>query len=219
MRTYRLSNNRISWDENLIRSELSTIIDDLGLDYFPSRKEIRDYFGNQKLTNALDDFGGSAYWAQYFHLPIKMSDTFLGNTYELLAVDNIKENTGLIAEKMTSRFPYDILVDRSVKVDVKVSRPQHKCVGDHMGWTFNLEKKNQTCDIYIAYCIDDDSDIIKRLIIPSTVLSARSQFGVGEESKWDIYKNDWGIIIQFADFFKGYKEQPRELGFVQSRYN
>jgi len=101
MRTYRLSNNRISWDENLIRSELSTIIDDLGLDYFPSRKEIRDYFGNQKLTNALDD----------------------------------------------------------------------------------------------------------------------SQFGVGEESKWDIYKNDWGIIIQFADFFKGYKEQPRELGFVQSRYN
>src|SRR5699024_12772503 len=59
-------------------------------------------------------------------------------------------------EKMTTKHPYDLLVNENVKVDIKVGRVHY-----HFGskaHTFRLAKKYSTCDIYICFALDKDSN-------------------------------------------------------------
>ena len=65
-------------------------------------------------------------------------------------------------------YPYDILVNRNVKVDVKASRLFNN-YGNSKYYTFNLEKKDQTCDIFVFYCINQNDEIERTFVIPSAV--------------------------------------------------
>lgn len=106
----------------------------------------------------------------------------------------------------SSRHPYDLLTDNSVKIDVKVSKEfTNNC--NSKAFTFNLEKKNPTCDIFLLYCLNDDETCRKVLIIPSCSTLGKTQIGVGENSKWNRYENRWEIIKQYSEFFGKYKYQ------------
>ena len=70
-------------------------------------------------------------------------------------------------------------------------------------YTFNLEKKNPTCDIYICYCLNEIDEITKVYIVPSKVMYGKKQLSVGEvSSMYDIYKNNWEILKIYDDFYK-----------------
>lgn len=137
-------------------------------------------------------------------LPLKYSDTTFGNKYEIKAISDIYENIGLNSVQTSSRHPYDLLTDSSVKIDVKASKEfTNNC--NSKAFTFNLEKKNPTCDIFLLYCLNDDETYRKVLIIPSCSIIGKTQIGVGENSKWNRYENRWEIIKQYSEFFRKYK--------------
>lgn len=137
-------------------------------------------------------------------LPIKYSETSFGNRFEIKCISDIFENTGLHSVQTSSRHPYDLLVNNSVKVDVKVSKEfTNNC--HTKSFTFNLEKREPTCDIFTLYCLEDDESVRKALIIPACSLLGQTQIGVGDKSKWDFYINRWDFIQQYSEFFDNYK--------------
>lgn len=198
------------WNDKLITEAVFEVVKVLGIDYFPTSSEMDEAYGSRGLSSAIRKRGGVRRWAIKTGLPIKKSCTTLGNRFENYAIREIEENTKLIAEYTTARYPYDILVDRSVKIDVKVSKLYHNTEHGYF-CTFNLEKKKQTCDLYIFYCLTKEGKIYKRLIIPSVVLSGNSQIGIGQQSKWDVFLDRWNIISEYANFFSKYKKRPQPL--------
>lgn len=55
--------------------------------------------------------------------------------------------------RMAQNFPYDLLVDDCVKIDVKASNLYRGPNGDF--YTFNLEKPYATCGIYILFALPE----------------------------------------------------------------
>ena len=209
---------RISWTPQKIEDAIREVIDHKGIDYFPSHSEIVEYYGNRALAVAISKHGGTRFWASKMGIDVKECESKFGNDAEIIAMDEIEANTGLIAEYTNARYPYDLLVDKSVKVDVKASKLYRK--GQHnFACTFNLEKKKQTCDIFILYCYDSDYSIYKRLIIPAVTLSGQTQIGVSQQSKWNIYVDRWDIISDLALFWSKYKSKPERLKNVSRSLN
>lgn len=189
----------IRWNDELIIKYLNEVVSKMNIDYFPTHKEIEDFYGNEGLTNKISE-KGTDYWAKKLNLPLKDSETKLGLIYEKKAIKDIYDNTGLNSELMIPRFPYDLLTNKKVKVDVKAS---HCYVRKGVVYfTFNLEKKCPTCDIFILYCLEDDETIIKTIIFPANLVVGKSQIGVGMNSKWDLYRDKWDYIVKFNDFYK-----------------
>lgn len=97
-----------------------------------------------------------------------------------------------------------MIVNNSVKVDVKVSKEFiNNC--NSKAFSFNLEKREPTCDIFILYCLNDDETYRKVLIVPSCSLLGQTQIGVGDKSKWDFYMNRWDFIKKYSDLFDNFK--------------
>lgn len=205
------------WNDDLIIHDIMTIVNDMNIKHFPTHTEMKKYYGDQRLIAAVSKYGGTQYWANKLGIPIKECESSFGNTYELQAIEDIEKQTGLSSEITKPRYPYDLLTDRSVKIDVKAAVPSQR-TDFKRAWSFNLEKKQQTCDIYIFYCVDNNV-VEKIAIIPSVTLSGSSQLGIGNMSKWDIYINRWDIISRYADFFDKDKGKPNPLLYVPDRYS
>ena len=60
-------------------------------------------------------------------------------------IKEILEKLGYQVQKMTTKHPYDLLINDNVKIDVKVSR----CCNNNgfKFYSFNLERKYHNCDI------------------------------------------------------------------------
>lgn len=77
-----------------------------------------------------------------------------------------------------------------------------KVMNKHSHYTFNLEKKNPTCDIYVAFCVDDYLNPIKTYVIPSKFLHL-TQLSIGRyKSKYDRFLDRWDYIDVFDKFYK-----------------
>lgn len=188
------------WNDELIEQKINEVINILNIAHFPTHSEIEKALGNKSLTKKISE-KGTIFWAEKMGIPLKESETFLGNSYEIFAISDIFENTELLSIQTSSRHPYDLLTDNRVKIDVKVSKGfTNNC--NSKAFTFNLEKKEPTCDLFILYCVGDDGEMRKRLIIPSYILLGQTQVGVGEISKWDKYKDRWDFITKTSEFFK-----------------
>jgi len=163
------------------------------------------FYGNKALSNRVSKTGGTRYWARRLNLPIKKCESEFGNDFELRAIGDIYEETALMAVQTKPRYPYDLLVDSCIKVDVKVSK---QVFTNWNTWqnSFNLEKKEPTCDIFMLYCLDKDGNFIKKLIIPSCVLVGQTQVGVGANSKWNKYEENWNLFWDYYEFYQKLKE-------------
>ena len=69
------------------------------------------------------------------------------------------------------------MVNHNIKVDVKASNIITNNVGYRLH-TFNLEKNEPTCDVFILYCINDANDVYKTYIVPSCKFYGQTQVGV-----------------------------------------
>lgn len=190
------------WADEDIEKEILNIVESLKIDYFPTHEEMMKFTGGSGLRKAVTR-KGSLYWSEKLGLPLKSSDTQFGNKYEMIASDDIYEHTGFHSIWTSTRHPYDLLTDNSVKIDIKVSKPfTNNC--NAKAYTFNLEKREPTCDIFILYCVNDDETIEKVLIIPSCSLLGQTQLGVGKTSRWDKYKDKWDYIEEYSSFHRKY---------------
>lgn len=187
------------WSENEIVKTLKRMVETLGMNTMPTHSEMNNFFGTASVSNAVSKRGGSKHYANLLGLPIKQCESKFGDKIEDYCVLQIEDILGLSCEKTKPRYPYDILVDRSVKIDVKASRLFNN-YGKSRYYTFNMEKKDQTCDIFVFYCINDMDEVERTLVIPSYVLSGKTQLALGIKSMYDKYENKWEYIKKYNEF-------------------
>lgn len=187
---------RRAWSKSSIIKEIKIMIDDLGLEVMPTRKEVESYFGDTRLGNAITKRWGWYDLAEKLGLQVKYSETTLGKGYEKKIADKLI-NDGFEVIEMSQNFPYDLLVNK-VKVDVKVSNLGHFKNGSF--YSFRTGKEYATCDIYIMVTIDDDGNE-SVYVIPSTHIINRKQISVGGRSSiYDIYIDAYHYLYDYIEF-------------------
>lgn len=189
----------IKWNDEAIENAIKEVVKIAKINSMPTHSLMKKITGNEALSNAVSKHGGSKYWADKLGLEIKSCESKIGYEYECECMSTLT-TMGYDCELTKSRYPYDILANGNIKIDVKVSNLYKSNRGNF--YTFNLEKSMPTCDIFVCYCINDNKDI-NTFVIPSCVLSGKTQLSVGaEKSKYDKYINAWNIISKYDDFYK-----------------
>lgn len=188
----------IKWDNSKIENEIQAVMRKANITCMPTHSLIRSITGSYALTNAIRRSGGTRYWANKLNLDIKHCESELGYLFENECMNQLSL-LGYDCEIAKAGYPYDVMVNKNIKVDVKCSQLYRGKEGNF--YTFNLEKKMPTCDVFICYCINEDK-IQKTYIIPSCVTSGKCQLSIGvKQSKYDQYKDNWGIIKNYDDFY------------------
>lgn len=192
-----------NWTDDLVISSIERVINSLELDRFPTHSEMVEFYGDRSLTNKISKSGGTKYWAARLGYSVKNCESEFDDFYERYSIDDILKNTKLKSYKNKVGYPYDITTNKHIKVDVKSST----IIENNNGYkyhSFNLEKKEPTCDIYILYCIDNSDLIYKTYIIPSCHVYGQTQIGISAYgiSKWDRYKNNWAIFNTYNEFYQ-----------------
>lgn len=189
------------WNDEKIKQHVLKVVESNNLDRMPSQKECITYYGDCSLSNAVARrYGGWYGLAKELGLHIKQRETYLGKKQEILMAE-LLISKGFEVERMAQNFPYDFLIDNSVKVDVKAGHLYHGKTGNF--YTFNLEKKFATCDVYILLCLDDEDNIIKTFIVQSKSVVRNTQISIGEySSKYDKYRDKWDYMSKISKFFE-----------------
>lgn len=192
------------WTEEIIEIELKEIIEKFSMKTFPTHSELREYCGSKNISTAISKHGGTRYWAEKLNLPIKVCESEFGNDYELLAMKKIEELFGYKCIQTKPRYPYDLLINENIKIDVKVSR---QFFTNCHTWqnTFNLEKKDPTCDIFILFCLDNSGNYLKTVILSSCCVSGRTQVGIGKNSKYNKFIDNWEVVKTYNEFYKNFE--------------
>lgn len=187
------------WTEELIQEGILDVMQKAEIKTMPTSNLINKITGRYCLSVAIQKHGGFVYWASKLGLDMSNCETRVGQSFENICKSTLIQY-GYDCASMSARYPYDILAD-FVKIDVKLSNLYMGKQGDF--YTFNLEKSNPTCDIFVAYCINEQKDILKTYIIPAVVLQGKTQLSIGKtNSKYDKYIDGWDIIEQYNEFYK-----------------
>ena len=197
--------NGRKWSEDEVRKEIMNIVETLDLKHFPTKSQIINFYGNNSLANKISRSGGSRYYADLLKLEIVNCESEFGNFFEELAIDEILENTGFSSLHTNVKYPYDLLTNGNIKVDVKASKKVKNKNANFPYHSFNLEKREPTCDIFVFFCLDENMEIEKRVIIPSCLLSGKTQVGMGGLSKWDAYIDKWEYFDMYNKFYDSVK--------------
>lgn len=188
---------KISWNDLKVEQGIKKVMGKLDINRMPSASETREVNGDYTLSNAISRSGGFESWAERLELEMKVSETSLGRKYEEIIANRLRE-MGFEIKIMTTKHPYDLLVNDKVKVDVKSSN-LYNSNGAGKWHTFNLEKEYPTCDIYIAVALVG-GEIDRIFIIPSKYLHI-TQLSVGKESVYNKFINQWNYIGQYDKFY------------------
>lgn len=189
------------WTQDKILLYVKACMSATGLTRMPSRSELNEYYGNAKLTNAIKRFPGGYYKvAELLKIEMKESETQFGKYGEGLATKLLEEH-GFTVERMSTRYAYDLYVNGSVKVDVKTARLS-KTNGSAFYYSFNLEKRFPTCDIYFLIAKNEDGENI--YIVPASI--NQTQIGIGEKkTKYSKYQDRYDIIADMSKAFASAK--------------
>ena len=187
-----------SWSEELIKEKILEVVSGLELDRMPSRKEVEFFCKNCSLTNAISRNGGWYHWAEKLGFGVKESESWLGKRHEK-EIQEVLISLGHETVRMSQNFPYDLLVNGCIKVDVKASKLYKGTAGSF--YSVNLEKPYSTCDIYIIRLLNDDGEAERNLVLPSKFVAAQTQIGIGEKSsKYYRFLDRWDYIETYSSF-------------------
>ena len=185
------------WTDEEIVASIRYMVDDLELKRMPTRNEVASYYGNSMACAVTRRIG----WynlARQLGLHLKECETTVGKLHEHLLAEELT-GMGFQVQKMPQNFPYDLLIDDAVKIDVKASKLYRGKQGNF--YTFNLEKPFCTCDIYALRLLNDDETILETLIVPGKDVARNTQISVGQiKSKYYKYAKRWDIIRKYSDF-------------------
>jgi len=190
------------WSDDLIQEHVLQVVSGLKLDRMPTRKECVKFTKSNALSAAISRRGGGWYGlASKLGLPIKESETTTGKKYERV-LKRIIEQKGYQVTQMSQNFPYDLLINECLKVDVKSGHLYRGKVGSF--YTFRTGKRYATCDIYILVALSDNDELVKTFIVPSSNVVNNTQISLGvNNSKYDIYLDRWDILADYVKFLSG----------------
>lgn len=188
------------WTQEKILQSVKDCMDATGLTRMPSRSELSGYYGNNKVTNAIKRFPGGYYKvAELLKIEMKESETQFGKYGEELAIKLLKEH-GFSVERMTTRYVYDLYVNGSVKVDVKTARPSR--ANKSFCYSFNLEKRFPTCDVYFLIAKNEEKESI--YIVPASINQTQIGLGTGT-TVYSKYQDRYDIIADMSKAFASAK--------------
>jgi len=164
-----------------------------------SESEMIKYFGNTSLANKISRTGGFYYWADKLDLITKNSETKLGYLYERKA-EKILKSLGYEIEFCSTKAPYDIVVNGTVRIDVKVAKKYF--IDSYHVNSFGINKKYPTADLYMCFALDEFGEIQRTLIIPAIKLKNSSTLSIGKKSKYDQYKDNYKLIDKFISIYE-----------------
>jgi len=187
----------INWTENLIKENIMNIVKILDISHMPTRNEIRGVTGNDALTNKISKTDGYYGWAKKLDLPIKNNDTLTGKLGEKLAAELLR-NRGYEVLQMCQNHPFDLLINQSVKVDVKYANLYHGPGGNF--YSFSLRKKYSSCDVYLLIS-NNDADEKSIFILPAKD-AVQLQISIGEHNSiYHRYLNRYDVIDQYLKLY------------------
>lgn len=187
----------IRWTEELIRQELLKSIDILQINRMPTAEELKS-IGKNSLHCKISRTKKYSGYAKELGLSLKSCDTRTGNHYEEYAESIIKLR-GYQVERMTTKHPYDLLINDNVKIDVKSAKPTY--MRDSRVHTFGISKRQPTCDIYMCIAISEVNEIERLLIIPSKELKIVT-LCIGKESKYNKFIDRWDYLNKYIEFYQ-----------------
>ena len=189
----------VKWTPEKIKNQILEVVNGMELKRMPSRKECEQYFHNCALANAITKRGGWRHWADELGLPVKESETYFGKTQEAVIAEFLTAS-GFEVRRMPQNFPYDLLVDDCVKIDVKAAHLYQGKTGNF--YTFNLEKPFMTCDVYVLCALDFNNEIVKTYVVPSKFVFSNTQISIGvTKSKYDRFVDNWDCIVHLSKYW------------------
>ncbi|MCB2310675.1 hypothetical protein LGL55_06000 [Clostridium tagluense] len=187
----------IKWNEDLIESKIYEVMRLLGIDRMPSTAETELILRDSSLSNKIAKTGGFNKWADRLGIEVKRSETQLGHKFEGKAKELI-ENLGYTTKQMSCKYPFDILVNDKISIDVK-SAKVYLSHGSRVH-TVGINKKYATCDIYLIFALDEDENIERTFIIPGCDLKVTSM-NFGKDSIYNAYLDRWDLLKKYDDFY------------------
>lgn len=187
----------IRWNDELIEQGIKNVMNSVCIDRMPSRTEIYDVRKDDALHNAISKNGGYRFWANKLGLVSKESETQLGQSMEDLSVHILSEN-GFKVQRMTTKYPFDLLVNDNVSIDVKTGRA-YDLKGSRIH-TFGISKKYASCDIYLILALSEDGRLEKTFCIPSHHLKLVT-LSIGSNSKYNKYIDRFDYIDKYSEFY------------------
>lgn len=180
--------------EDFIKDSITYAVNSLKLDRMPSFSEIREVYGkeSEKILNLIRRNGGYKRWSNLLNLDLKECETKLGTDFEFHTKEFLSSQ-GFEVEKMPIKFPYDLLINKVTKVDIKTANLFHDRNRNTSMYKFTINKKYHTCDFYILIALKDNNEILKRLVIPSHLLNSQN-ISIGLKSKYDAYRDRFDLL-------------------------
>lgn len=188
------------WTEEKIKKELLESIKILSIDRMPTAEELKN-LGRNDLHCKVSRTKKYSGWAEELGLELKESHTTIGQKYEKIISGKL-EKLGYECLVTSTRHPYDLLINNSVKVDVKAANV-HYLFGSR-AFTFGINKPLQTSDIYILVGVSEDKEIERVFVIPSHLLQMKT-LNVGLESKYNKYIDAWHYLKEYTAFYESIK--------------
>jgi hypothetical protein len=184
------------WTKYLIEKEIKESMNVLCIERMPTAGELTS-IGKNDLHCAISKKFTYRYWSNRLGIAMKSSETTKGQSYERLA-EKMLIKKGHEVENMTTKHPFDLLVNGNVKVDVKMG-VAHNHFGSR-AHTFRPSSQYSTCDIYICLAIDEQAKLEKSFIIPSKFAQVQT-LNIGTNSKYNSFISRWDFIDEYTKFF------------------
>lgn len=189
------------WTDDRVREAVMEVHDALLLDRMPTKRECDSHYQNSCLSSIIGKRYGWHNLANQMGLPIKDSESGFGKLYEAKATD-ILRSMGFEVERMSYRYPYDLLLNSCVKLDVKASKLYREDMRSY--YSFCIDKPFATCDFYLLMTLDDDGTINRKMVVPSNMVFSNSQISVGEhKSRYHQYTDRFDLLGTASDFWSG----------------
>jgi len=194
------NNIGVQWNDTEIRNKILEVVSALNIDRMPSNTEIIQVLKSSGLSNAIRRRGGLYKWSKKMGLSIKKSETQTGKGFEEVAIKMLNQR-GYEIIRMTTKYPFDLLVNNNISIDVKAARPVYN--GERI-YVVGLNKKYATCDLYLILLLDETDNVEKTLIIPGNKLKQTS-LNLGRNLKYNQYIDRWDYIDQYSKFYESLK--------------
>lgn len=186
----------IIWTDDLIEKGINKIADTFSPRRMPTNREVIEAEGNHKLSNAIQKHGGYEYWANKLGLEQKYSDTQLGISGERFISEQLIK-MGFDVETTSMKYPYDLLINGCIKVDVKTANTSY--VQGCPLHSYRLAKGMQTCDFYIFY----EADTSQIYVVPANKLNGQVQVGMGDNSQpYAKYLGAFHLIKEASELYQ-----------------
>lgn len=187
----------IKWSYQKMCDEVNSVMYALNINRMPSNSECQLITGNGALSNAIRRYGGFYWLADHMGLDVKKSETETGKKFEKLAV-KILEDKNYAVKRMTTKYPFDLLINDRIRIDVKAGRP-YLLRGSRVH-TIGINKKYATCDLYLIFALDEKDKPERTFIIPGCDLRLTT-LNFGKDSIYNIYLNRWDLIRKYDEFY------------------